>query len=292
MNKLLILLGVLLPASVFALELDEFNGTSLNPQWEWYDPLANSTLDVSNGHLNITVPTGGTSHSLVVGNTNAPRVRQVWNNTDVEVFAKFDALPMVINEQTGITFEKNETEMLIFDWVSNGTNVAIEEWWLTPTAKTLRNKLYINTTPPKNIRIKRVGNVWSVYYSHGDETWTKIDTFTYIQDVNKIGLTVTNWGAVAPMFSTAIDYFRIYGKNVVSDATSQTVTHCAASVDSGADVDSLVEVVAAGKRCKIDISALTGGNYTIKARFVNIDAQSVRTQSDYSSTLNFFKPTN
>jgi hypothetical protein len=276
-----------------SLDTDDFNGSSLGSNWTWYDPLANSTLAISNGHLGITVPTGGSSHNLVVGNTNAPRVIQSIANTDFDVFAKFDTLPMVINEATGITFEKSPTEMVIVDLVSNGTNVAIEEWFLTPTAKTLRNKLYLNTTPPKGIRVKRVGDIWSIYYSHGDEVWTKIDTVTYVTQVYNIGLMNSNWGSPAPVFTTSIDKFGYYGTKIVSDVTTQDVTHCAYSLDGAADVDTLVEAVATGKRCSISIVPFSAGSHTIKSKFVNIDPVAGRNESPYSSPdLTFLKPTN
>lgn len=285
---------LVLSPPVLLMESDEFDGTVLPTKWTQFDPKADSTFNLANGHMDIGV-IAGSVHNMILTDTTAPRIIQAMPNTDFDVYVKVDALPSLVRNYTGFAFEKSPTEMLFFLFSSNGTNVAVEEKWIANGATTLRNKLYLNTTPPKSVRIKRVGNVFSVYTSNGDEVWTKIDTFTFIQDINVMSLFTANWGSplsIVTAFTSSFDYIRYYGKPVLSELTTNpAATHCAVVTDSGAPVDSPVEVVPDGVRCNIPTVGLAGGNHTVSAKFVNING-SVRTESVSSQTLNFFRPTN
>jgi hypothetical protein len=77
---------------------------------------------------------------------------------------------------------------------------------------------------------------------------------------------------------------------VVSDPSSQAVTHCAYVVDSNAPVDSVVESVTGGKRCKIDLASSTVGVHTLKAKFVNVDPVWGRVESAFTPNFTYTKP--
>jgi len=77
---------------------------------------------------------------------------------------------------------------------------------------------------------------------------------------------------------------------VVSDPSTQTVTHCAYVIDANAQVDSVVETVPEGKRCKIDIGSSLAGVHTLKAKFVNIDPVWGRVESVFSPNFTYTKP--
>lgn len=73
---------------------------------------------------------------------------------------------------------------------------------------------------------------------------------------------------------------------VVSDPSTQTVTHCGVVIDTQPKFD--VPVI--NKACKVDISTVTEGAHTIKATFVNIDPVWGRSESVFSTPLNFVRP--
>lgn len=78
---------------------------------------------------------------------------------------------------------------------------------------------------------------------------------------------------------------------VVSDATTQKVTHCGVMLDSGAKVD--VPVVSDSPTtaiCKYDIGGVSVGPHTIKTTFINIDPIWGRSESVYSTPLDFVRP--
>lgn len=82
----------------------------------------------------------------------------------------------------------------------------------------------------------------------------------------------------------------IAGPFVVTDPTTQIVTHCGYVLDVDAKVDSPVAVVTGGSMCKIDVSMVAAGSHTIKATFVNIDPVWGRSESVFSVPLTFVRP--
>lgn len=80
---------------------------------------------------------------------------------------------------------------------------------------------------------------------------------------------------------------------VVSDQTPQKVTHCGVVLDGGTKYDVPVATATpTTATCKIDISAVSVGQHTIKASFVNIDPTWGRSESVFSSPLDFVRPDN
>jgi hypothetical protein len=84
----------------------------------------------------------------------------------------------------------------------------------------------------------------------------------------------------------------VQGANVISDATTQAVTHCGVTLDTSAKVDVPVEVVSGGKRCKYDANSVTAGTHVIKMTYVNIDPTWGRLESVDSAPLTFTRPAN
>lgn len=80
---------------------------------------------------------------------------------------------------------------------------------------------------------------------------------------------------------------------VVSDPTTQTVTHCGILLDSGVKVDIPVTTVnATSAICKYDIGGVSVGPHAIKATFINIDPVWGRSESVTSVPLDFVRPGN
>ena len=77
---------------------------------------------------------------------------------------------------------------------------------------------------------------------------------------------------------------------VVSEPTTQVVTHCNLLLDAAPGVDVLVASDVTGKYCKFDLAGITVGDHTIKAKFVNNDPIWGRSESVTSVPLLFTKP--
>lgn len=77
---------------------------------------------------------------------------------------------------------------------------------------------------------------------------------------------------------------------VVSDSTTQIVTHCGVVLDTAVKVDVPVVTDLTGKLCKYDLTAVSSGVHTLKVTFVNIDPIWGRSESALSIPFTFTRP--
>ena len=77
---------------------------------------------------------------------------------------------------------------------------------------------------------------------------------------------------------------------VVSDPTTQIVTHCGLYLDAASPVDVPVVKTATGANCKFDINSVSTGVHTVKATFINIDPTWGRSESVTSAPFTFIRP--
>jgi len=78
---------------------------------------------------------------------------------------------------------------------------------------------------------------------------------------------------------------------VVSDSTTQTVTHCGILLDSNAKVEvPVVTVTPTTAICKYDVGNVSVGQHTIKATFINVDPLWGRNESVQSAPFDFIRP--
>jgi hypothetical protein len=77
---------------------------------------------------------------------------------------------------------------------------------------------------------------------------------------------------------------------VVSDPTTQSVTHCVLLLNSKPAVDSPLEVTTGGKRCKVDVSTAAIGVNSLRLRFASIDPIWGRVESADSTPFTFTRP--
>ncbi len=191
---------------------DEFNGTSLDTNvWSIINPKNDATLSVTNGTLSISVPYG-VSHDLWSTNY-APRVTQVYDNTDFEIEIKFNSIPKVQYQHQGIVVEQNNTNFIRFDFVHNGDYLSAFSAVIANGIGSSKIVFYINpglTTLYMNV--KRIGDQWIQKYSTDGITWIDVVTFTQSITASKIGIFGGNHGVpetVSPQFTALVDYFRV-----------------------------------------------------------------------------------
>ena len=103
------------PVYLFGAELDDFDGSQLNPNvWTIVDPLAGSDVSVSGGFLTIQVP-APVSHDVWISGNRAPRVMQPVADTDFWIEAKFDSIPSKKYQIQGLLVEQDVGNFLRFD---------------------------------------------------------------------------------------------------------------------------------------------------------------------------------
>lgn len=196
-------------ASGSGIVADEFNGNLNTGLWSFYDPVGNSALNTTGSQASISVP-AGSAHDLWTNALNAPRIRQAVNNTDFEIEVKFDSLLSSRFQMNGVTVEQNNTNLLRFDFYSDGSVTRIFSASFVNGSPTNRISTVITNGSPKYLRINRVGNQWTVSYSNDGSTWTVAGVYTHALTVSSIGLFAGNSGSPVPAHTALIDYFRVH----------------------------------------------------------------------------------
>lgn len=187
---------------------DDFNGCVLNPSlWTFVDPLGDSTVTMSGGHAEISVP-AGTTHDLWINGRNAPRIMQFADNNNFEFSVKFDSSMDKKNQAQGILVEGDAQNYLRFNYLHDGSSYRIQAYTFTGGVETNRitNDNKITIGPPMYLRVKRIGDFWNLFYSANGSTWSLAAGFSYSLGVTSIGVYAGN-SNVNPAHTAKIDYF-------------------------------------------------------------------------------------
>lgn len=190
------------------LKSDDFNQPLDSNTWEFYDPLGDSDISTSNGHLSINLP-AGSNHDLWNNNLNAPRIRQQVKNTDFDIEVKFDANLSEKYQLNGVTFEQDNDDLLRFDFYHNGKSIGIFSASFVNGKPTVKYNSIISNGQPLYMSIKRAGNHWSMKYSYDGQSWKTAASFNYTMVVNSVGLFAGNTGTNPPQFTSLVDYFTV-----------------------------------------------------------------------------------
>ena len=202
------------PASSATITSDEFNSPSLNAGiWEFIDYVGDATQGMSGTQLTLSVP-AGTSHDIYSNQNLAPRALQYI--TDIQTFdveAKFDALLNSEYQLNGLLVEQDATNLLRFDFYTNGINTIVDAISITNGTASVRISSQIGGTnmSPLYLQVSRNANSWTMKYSTDGTAWTTAGTFTHDLVASAIGPFAGNAGGSPPAFTGLIDYFRNLG---------------------------------------------------------------------------------
>jgi regulation of enolase protein 1 (concanavalin A-like superfamily) len=193
---------------------DDFNSTTLDPMWEWVDPLSDASYSLTgegtdDAWLNISVP-AGVEHQVYTGGIEAAHILQTANDTDFEVEVKFESAVALQYQEQGIVVKEDAGNYLRLEFFSTTTSTVLYARGFTPAT----SPTYINTTIASNgtaplyMRAGRQGDQWTVSYSFDGTTWTSMPSFVHAMTVTQIGPYSGNAvGGGSPAHTTSVDYF-------------------------------------------------------------------------------------
>jgi regulation of enolase protein 1 (concanavalin A-like superfamily) len=188
---------------------DEFDGTTLDGSlWRLLDPLGDSQASVSGGELHLAVA-GGASHDLW-GVLNAPRLLQVTRDADFTTEAKFTSPVTQMFQMQGLVAQQDDNDLVRFDVYSTGSQTRLFGATFVNGAPTGRLDLAIADGAPLFLRMRRVGDTWTLLYSRAGHTWTTAASFVFHLNVSEVGVFAGNTGlppSVSPAFTSTVDYF-------------------------------------------------------------------------------------
>jgi regulation of enolase protein 1 (concanavalin A-like superfamily) len=190
---------------------DEFNSTTLDTSvWSFVNPVGDASVSVSGGRASLSVP-AGTNHDLWTGANRAPRLLQAAQNEDFEVEVKFDSAVAARYQTQGLVVEQDADDLLRVDVYHDGSGTRLFAAKMVSGVASTIHQSTVTSGAPVFLRLKRVGDTWTLRHSRDGAAWTTATTFAYAMTVTRAGPFAANAGTSPPSFTAAVDYFRVVG---------------------------------------------------------------------------------
>jgi beta-glucosidase len=192
---------------------DEFNGTSVGPQWSWIRQNP-ANEQVNGGSLVITPEQGD-----LVGTTNTARnilIQPALGNWTIESKLTFSSPPSVASQQGGIIAYQDDDNLLKVDWEYSGGAAQLVETTEDSLSGTLVTQV-LASIPTSGLldgdtvwlRMVKQGPRYTTYYSTDGVHYTPIyEVGAALRDV-KVGLFAWNGPATSSNLNVAFDYFHV-----------------------------------------------------------------------------------
>lgn len=199
---------------------DDFNSPTLNTGiWTVVDPLGDAVVTMTGSQAEISLP-AGVAHDVWVGIDTVARLLQPVPDDDFEIEVKFDRPVTSAFQQQGLLLEEDPNDLLRLEFHHDGGATRLFAASITAGSASVEHWSTVPGGAPKYLRLKRVGNQWTVRYSSDGASWTTAATFTHAMTVNALGPFAGNGGSIPPSFTSAVDYFR----EVLPDTTPPVVS--------------------------------------------------------------------
>jgi regulation of enolase protein 1 (concanavalin A-like superfamily) len=193
------------PAS--GIESDYFTSDTLDTdRWQFIDPIGDSSLALTGSHAEISVP-GGVPHDVWTNGNDSARLMQSVADVDFEVEVKFDSRPHGTHAMQGIIVEQDAQNFVRFDYYSTGDDLNLFASTFTNSSPTVWTNHGVSGDAPMYLRVRRIGNQWTLKYSFDGENWTTATVFSHSMNVSAVGPFVANAGGNPPAFTSSIDHF-------------------------------------------------------------------------------------
>ncbi len=193
---------------------DDFNSESLNTDiWTFINPKGDGSFlmegfDSGQATISLSVPEG-IEHNVWDNGNESVRIMQPVSNEDFEIEVKYESAVTKQYQSQGIIVEQDLTNFMRFDMFSDGANLHNFSATFANNNPTIIVDDIISTQDesPVYLKINRLGNTWSMYYSFDGNEWVNTKTFDYSLNVTNIGLFVLNASDNnPPAFTSIIDY--------------------------------------------------------------------------------------
>jgi len=180
--------------------------------WTLVDPVGDATVSMTGSQVAIALP-GGVAHPMWSAGNLAPRLMQAAEDTDFEVEAKFDSPLSGRYQSQGILVEQDSGNFLRFDFYQDrgGDTTRIFAASFVNGSPTQQIKFEIASGAPQYLRIGRVGDQWTQWYSYDGLNWLSAGSFSHSLSVTSVGLFAGNFDTSSPAYTVLIDDFKVVG---------------------------------------------------------------------------------
>jgi RHS repeat-associated protein len=191
---------------------DDFEGSSLSPEWTFVDPLGDSnySLTANPGHLQISLPQGST-HECWGSTINCVRMIRPVSNADATYEVKIDGNLISASQQMyGISLFEDAQKLYRFEFSSYNGVVSIRARMVTPGySATLINGPNVTLTGEDYLRVTKELFRYTLEYKLGSGEWTEAGSFIRSDiAVNYAGMHVLNKDT-NPATTANFDYFGV-----------------------------------------------------------------------------------
>jgi hypothetical protein len=184
------------------------------PFWEVVTP-AGGTASISNAHLFLNVP-GGSNHDSLVPSNQAVRVVQAIGSGNFDVSIKIDSTVAATDEGTkeGLMVVCDSKDFITFELATDGANIHLSAETVTGGVATvlLDDANFSQYQNPIYLRLTRVENAYSAYYSVDGVTWNPVINFSDPKIPTLIGPFASNYNStpskVAPV-AMSVNWFDV-----------------------------------------------------------------------------------
>ena len=252
-----------LPSNIVS---DNFNAPSLDVGlWEIVNPVGDGSVEMTGAQVALSVP-AGVDHDLWTAGNRSLRIMQPVNDTDFEFDVKFDSSLGARYQIQGVLAEESDGTYVRFDFFSDGSATRIFAASFVNDVPTVRGNTVVTAGAPSYIRMKRVGDQWTQFYSSNGTNWNNGASFTFPLSVSKVGVFAGNAGTNPPAYTALVDYFL----NTASPPVAPTITTQPAdqTVVEGATATFVVAADGTAplsyqwRKDGVDITGATSASYT------------------------------
>lgn len=216
-----------LPTSQLA--SDTFNSSTLDDKvWLKVDPFADGTFAANGSEYSITAA-AGRIHDPYTG-ADVPAIKRQAPNSDFEFHVKYTSSLVASGNpfrSQGILIHQDDSNLLRLEFHSiNGSPKFYAGKILSSALSTISNFAMPNLAAPMFLRVKRVGNAWTVSTSANGTSWSVASTFSLTLNVTAISLYAGGSDQLA--HTAKIDDFYVHSVGNLPDTTPPTITNIAA----------------------------------------------------------------
>ncbi|NOX29794.1 MAG: hypothetical protein GXP35_07080 [Actinobacteria bacterium] len=189
---------------------DDFSNVGASQAlWEEVDATGDATFTYTGAQGVISIPEDNESHQPWIGGNNAGVLRQPMSDSDFDLHAAFESVPSERFTLQGVVVGGSGDPYLRFDVYFDGANLRPFAAAIDGNSPiTFINGAPLNAADAKHLRVRRIGDEFTMFTSADGTAWTQRGQFTYEIDVIEFGPyggtavdTVT-----APEFHAIVDF--------------------------------------------------------------------------------------
>lgn len=191
-----------------AFESDDFNRSTLAPKpWTVVDPVGDGRVEVTGGgtedaRLKLTAPAGQVHDAQ-----SAVRVMQPAADLDLTLEAKFEALPLLPGQRTGLLLQQDSGNWVLFAVTRESDGLHVQAAGTTGGTTTWHVDEPASADEAVWLRVDRQDDAWALETSADGDEWTEVGSFEVPLRLTAVGPFASNFGTAPPAYTSVVDYF-------------------------------------------------------------------------------------